>query len=294
MSEPSDANALRGTEFKRLLSTPKVWVWIGLPAAIVLIGGALTAGPAAGTGPGLVVGLIFALVVTLVGVGIAFWVADSRAAKAFYRSYADSRGLVWHEGGGQLDGTSPLLRKGDSRRVNQLFTGKLTDGIEGSLALFTYTVESHDSDGNDSSTDYPFTVVTVKMPQVTAHLADLRVQRKGGLKALEKFEDKFRFKHERVTLESEALRDRYEIFVSKGQDQVWVRRLFSPTFIVWLVESPPKKFAFEIEDGYFVAYIPKHRNSAVELDEMRDVSCQVAERIITEVGETTGPDRQDD
>ena len=51
------------------------------------------------------------------------------------------------------------------------------------------------------------------------------------------------------TLESEALDERYEIFSGKEQDQVWLRRLFSPTFVVWLGEEAPKKFAFELVAG---------------------------------------------
>ncbi len=281
MSEPTDANALRGTEFRKLITSVKTWIWIGLPALAGVI--AILAGFNGGPLDALVV----AAIVALIGIGITFWIADSRAAKAFFTSYAESRGLTWHQGGAPLDGTSPFLRRGDSKEVNQLFTGRLGEGIEGSLALYTYTIESTDSDGSRDDTDYPFTVITVKMPEVAAHMADLRVQRKSGFKALEGLEDKFRLKHERVTLESEALRDRYEIFVLKEQDPVWTRRLFSPSFIVWLTEQPPKKFAFELENGYFVAYIPKHRESAAGLDEMCETSCFVARRIMDEVADTT-------
>ncbi|MCO5315453.1 MAG: hypothetical protein M9938_04720 [Solirubrobacterales bacterium] len=280
MPDPSDANALRGAEFRKLTRTPKTWIWIGLAAALSLAVGIGISGVA-------VVGLFIAAVVTLIGIGIVFWIADHRAANAFFSSYAEQRGLTWQKGVKTLDGTSSFLRKGDSRQVNQLFTGPIADGIDGSLALYTYTVESTDSDGNRDETNYPFTVVTVKMPETVAHVKDLRVQRKSGFKALEGFEDAFRRSHERVTFESEALRDRYEIFVEKEQDQVWLRRLFSPSFIVWLTESPPKKFAFEIENGYFVAYVPKHRESTKALDEMCDVSCRVADRIRSEASETT-------
>lgn len=225
----------------------------------------------------------------LLGLIITFAVASGRSERAFYRAYAEAHGLTWHETYDPLDGTSPLLRKGDKQKVNELFTGPIAEGIEGSLALYTYTVETRDTDGTTDDTDYPFTVVTVKMPETIAHMKELRVQRKSGLKALEGFEDSFRRKHERVTLESEAMRDRYEIFVSNEQDPVWTRRLFSPSFIVWLTEQPPKKFAFELENGYFVAYVPKHRKSAALLDEMREVSCEVAGRILKEVAETTSP-----
>ncbi len=278
MSEIADANALRGDEFRKLIGKPKTWVFIGVPALIAAIVGAVVMP---------VMGLVFLAIVALIGVLICFWIADHRSAKAFFSAYADARGLTWHEGRQSLDGSSPFLRKGDKRKVNQLFTGALDEGIEGSLALYTYTVESTDSDGNDSDTDYPFTVVTVRMPSTVAHLPELRVQNKSGFKALEKFEDSFRRKHERVTLESEALRDRFEIFVRKEQDQIWVRRLFSPSFIVWLTESPPKKFAFELEEGYFVAYIPKHRESTEGLDEIVQVSCRVAHRLLEEVAQTS-------
>lgn len=278
MPEIADANALRGDEFRKLTRKPKTWVFIGIPALLAAaFGAALTP----------LLGIAFLAVVALVGLAVCFWIADHRSAKAFFGAYANARGLTWHEGGQALDGSSPFLRKGDRRKVNQLFTGTLADGIDGSVALYTYTIESTDSEGRDNDTDYPFTVVTVRLPETVDHLPELRVQNKSGFKALEKFEDSFRRKHERVTLESEALRDRFEIFVRKGQDQIWVRRLFSPSFIVWLTDSPPKKFAFEIEEGYFVAYIPKHRESAEGLDEMIRVSCQVADRLKTEVAQTS-------
>ncbi len=278
MPEIADANALRGDEFRKLTRKPKTWVFIGIPAVIAAVVGASIMP---------LLGLAFLVVAVLLGLVICFWVADHRAANAFFTAYAEARGLTWIKGGQALDGSSPFLRKGDKRRVDQLFTGTLDEGIEGSVALYTYTVESTDSDGRDSDTDYPFTVVTVRMPETVAHLPELRVQNKSGFKALEKFEDSFRRKHERVTLESEAMRDRYEIFVRKEQDPIWVRRLFSPSFIVWLTESPPKKFAFEIEDGYFVAYIPKHRESAQALDEMIQVSTKVSRRLLDEVAETS-------
>ncbi|MFA9399822.1 MAG: hypothetical protein ACERKT_01790, partial [Acidobacteriota bacterium] len=162
----------------------------------------------------------------------------------------------------------------------------LTEGIDGTLALFTYVVESTDSDGNRTETDYPFTMILTELPETADHLPELLVQRQSGLKALEKFEDKFRSKHERVTLESETMRDRYEIFVGKDQDAVWVRRLFSPTFIVWLTDAP-KNFAFELVDGNLCAFVPKHRDSAEGLDELVGAGCAVARRLREEALETT-------
>jgi len=282
MPAPANANTLRSGEFRKLLRTLKTWIWIGIPALAAVMAIVL------GFHGGPLDALVVAAVVVLIGIGITFWVADTRAANAFFAAYAEEHGLTWSQADDPaMEGTSPFLRRGDKRRVDQLFTGPMGEDIEGCLALYTYTIESTDSDGDRTETDYPFTVVTVKMPEVAVHMPELRVQVKSGFKALEGLEDKFRRKHERVTLESEALRDRYEIFVGKEQDPVWTRRLFSPTFIVWLTESPPKKFAFELENGHFVAYIPKHRESADGLDEMRDVSCEVVRRVLSEVADTS-------
>ena len=110
-------------------------------------------------------------------------------------------------------------------------------------------------------------------------MPELFCQRKFGLRALEKFEDVFRRSKERVKLESEALDEKYEIFAGKGQDAVWLRRLFSPTFIVWLTESAPKKFAFELVDGTLCCYVQRPQEKAEELDAMRAATATVATRL---------------
>lgn len=277
MTTIDDANALRGAEFKQLLSDRKTQVLIGVPALIGAIVG-FTSEPASG--------MIVPVVIVLIGLLVTFFVADRRAAKAFYSGYAKARGLTWSDSG-NLDRVTPFLKKGDKRKVNQMFTGELAEGIEGTLALYTYTEESTDSDGNRDDTDYPFTLTLIPLPETMAHLAELRVQRKSGLRSLEKFEDAFRLKHERVTLESEAMLKRYEVFTRKDQDPIWVRRLFSPSFIVWLTETPPKNFAFELFEGHLCAYVPKHRTSAADLDQMIAAGTHLARALREEVEETS-------
>ena len=83
------------------------------------------------------------------------------------------------------------------------------------------------------------------------------------------------------------MRDKYEIFMGKEEDAVWVRRVFSPSFIVWLTEAPPEKFAFELENGYLCAYVPKHRDSAEGLDEMTAIGVKVAERLREEATQSS-------
>ena len=68
-------------------------------------------------------------------------------------------------------------------------------------------------------------------------------------------------------------------FVGKGQDNVWLRRLFSPTFIVWMTDSAPKKFAFELVDGTLCCYVKGHKESAEGLDTMREATADVTRRL---------------
>ena len=270
MKEIEDANQLRGEEFGKMIRRPTLWVLIVAGAAVLAVIGAAIAG-AGLAAVGFFIGIA-------IGLGIVLAVADSRAEDAFFESYAKSRGLSW-QGSGDLERATPLLRKGDERKANEIFTGPLADDIDGTLALYTYTEVSTDSDGDRTETNYPFTLILVDVPETVAHLPELLVQRKSGFKALEGLEDKFRRKHERVTLESEAMRDRYEIFVGKEQDEVWVRRLFSPSFIVWLTDAPPKHFAFELVDGKLCAFVPKHRDSIDGLDEIVNVGCEISRRL---------------
>ena len=129
------------------------------------------------------------------------------------------------------------------------------------LALYTYEEETTDSDGNRQTNYYRYTVGLVEVPECVAHVPELYCQRKFGFRALEGLEDVFRRSKERVKLESEALDDRYEIFAGKGQDAIWLRRLFAPTFIVWLTDEAPKKFAFELVDGTLCCYVSGHKET---------------------------------
>jgi hypothetical protein len=168
-------------------------------------------------------------------------------------------------GRGRLPQATPLLGKGDDRYTERSLLGKLGE-FEGTLALYTYEEETTDSDGDKQTNYYRYTVGLVEVPDCVAHIPELYCQRKFGLHALEKFEDVFRRSKTRVKLESAALDDKYEIFSTKEQDAVWLRRLFAPTFIVWLNEAAPDKFAFELVGGNLCCYVNGHKENAAELD----------------------------
>jgi hypothetical protein len=272
-----DANDLRGYHFKRLMRKPLTLILIGAFALIAggVLGGVI--GPAVG-GAAFVVAL-------LLGVVVVFAIANSKAADTFFEIYARQHSLVLG-GRSPLPAATPLLRKGDDRYAERTLSGAIAEGIEGTLALYTYEEETTDSEGNRDTSYYHYTLGLVQVPECVGHVPELYCQRKFGLRALEKFEDVFRRSKERVKLESEVLDEKYEIFAGKGQDEVWLRQLFAPTFIVWLTDAAPKKFAFELVNGTLCCYVNGHKEDAAELGSICSATASVAKRLRDESGET--------
>jgi hypothetical protein len=277
---PDDADDLRGFHFKRLLRKPLTWILIGAFALVAAIAAAALVGPALG-GAAFVVAL-------LIGVLVVFFIADKQSADAFFTTYCAQRSLTL-SGKEHLPPLTPLLKKGDDRYAERTLKGRLGEGVHGTLALFTYEEETTDSEGNRQTNYYRYTLGLTQVPDSVAHCPELYCQRKFGLRALEKFEDVFRTKKERVKFESSELDEKYEIFAGKEQDAVWLRRLFAPTFIVWLNEAAPKKFAFELVDGNLCCYVSGHKDSAEELDAVAAATAAVGKRLKEEALETSPP-----
>jgi hypothetical protein len=267
---PDDADDLRGFHFRRLMRRTVVLVLIAIFT--------LAAGAAVAVFVGPAIGGAAALATFLLALLIVFAIADSRAEDAFFQVYAQQHGL---ELGGRapLPPTTPLLRKGDDRYAERTLSGPFADGVEGILALYTYEEETTDSKGNRQTNYYRYTVGLVPVPECVELAPELYCQRKFGLRALEGLEDVFRRSKERVEFESEALDEKYEIFAGKGQDANWLRQLFAPTFIVWLNDAAPKKFAFELVDGTLCCYVSGHKKKAEELEQVSAAAAVVAQRL---------------
>lgn len=268
---PDDANDLRGHHFKRLMRKPLTLILLGVLVLVVAIGAAIAVGPA--------IGGAAAVGTLLLGIAIVFGIADSKAASDFFEVYAQQRGMTLIHGRGRLPQATPLLRKGDDRYTERSLTGPLADGFEGTLALYTYEEETTDSDGDRQTNYYRYIVGLAEVAECAEFVPELYCQRKFGLRALEKFEDVFRGSKERVELESEVLDKKYEIFAGSKQDANWLRQLFSPTFIVWLTDTAPDKFAFELVDGTLCCYVSGHKENAADLDAIRIATGAVAKRL---------------
>ena len=270
MSAPDDADSLRGVHFRQLIGQPATWAVVGTLVIAAGVACAVFVGTAIGAGA--------ALAVLLLSILVVFVIADSRAEEAFFAHYASSN-LLQLGGRTPLPGATPLLRKGDDRYAERTLAGDLAPGVDGVLALYTYEEEHTDSDGNRDTDYYRYTVGMVEVPECAAFVPELYVQRKFGLKALEGLEDAFRGEKERVKLESGKLDKRFEIFVHSDQDQNWLRQLFAPSFIVWMLQNTPDKFAFELVDGTLCCYANGHKKKAADLDRMRVATAAVATRL---------------
>jgi len=267
---PDDADDLRGFYFRELLGKPLTWILIALEVLAVGIALAVVLSPA--------IGAAAAAGALLIGLLAVFAIADSRSEDAFFEVYGRQHDMTVY-GKSRLPEATPLLRKGDSRYAERSLEGSLGDGVDGLLALYTYEEKSTDSEGDTQTNYYRYTVGLAAVPECAGFAPELYCQRKSGLRALEKFEDVFRGSKERVKLESEALDERYEIFADKSQDANRLRQLFSPTFIVWLTEKAPEKFAFELVGGNLCCYVNGHQDGTAGLDRMRAATTAVATRL---------------
>ena len=216
MSEPPpadppgslDADDTRSTHLVRLLRSP---VTISLGSVLVIacfVGATLAAGPLAGLGAAAVGVLLVFL--------IAWVLASGAAREDFFSHYAAARGLNRASGRTTLPPTTPLLRKGDRRYAEEVMNGTLPGGAAGAVGLYTYEIETTDSEGNDDTDHYRFTVVLHDIPSAAHSVSDVYCQRREGFRFMDSAEDVFR-RMQRLELESEALDKRYEVFYGAGR-----------------------------------------------------------------------------
>lgn len=261
-----------GKALRQVMGSP-----IALIALVIVVAGAGVAGAIAVSG---------AVGAAAAGVAALFWfltvlgVAYNRAHQAFYAAYAEQRGLTWQHDSA-VPAATPLLRRGDTRRVDESFTGTLPGGLNGELALFRY--EERNS-GGQANEIHHFTVVISELPGLQSRLPGLFVQRRSGFRFLDGAEDVFR-STERITLESEVLDRKCEIFANRACDSNWLRQLFEPSFVDFLAEGAPEGFAFEVENGTLCINVNRYRGKASELDELCKAAATVANRITEEAAE---------
>jgi hypothetical protein len=275
--DPANANSLRFAEFRRLLGLPLTWLWIGGPVGALLLFGLMRNPSTAWVLP---------LLALAIGIGVVFWIADRNAANSFWEVYARTRGLALG-GRTRLDESTPLLQAGNVAYATRTLDGQIGPGLIGTVALYTYEEETIGLTGQPETSFHDFTLATAALPECAPYIGELYAMSRRGPHPLEQFGDGFRRGKREVRLESGALDRRFEILVAAGQDEIWTRRLFSPAFVVWLAEKPPRKLSFELVDGTLVVYVPGRQEDAKDLDALAAATAAIARRLLEESARTS-------
>lgn len=244
-----------------------------------LIVGAGVVGGLIGLAAGGVGGGLVGLGAGLVLGGVAMlWLSAKRSEAAFFERYTEEREMSNEDGRLRLPPATPLLREGDERHAARAMEGPLGNGFAGLLALFTYEEHSSDSSGTGYAVGHDFTVALTEVPESVPLVPELYCRRRSGPRILDWLE-RSENPMQPVELESAVLAERCEILVSEMQDPNFMRELFSPSFIVWLTEEAPADLSFELFGGRLCCYLPGHRRTAAELDELRAAAAAIAARI---------------
>jgi len=266
---PESVGSLRGELFGQLLRKP----WVVGPIAAA----AVAAGMAVGFSVALIPGLATAAAVALCGLALAFVVAWYQANRDFFAIYAREHGLEIVDE--DLPEVTPLLYAGTGRDTEVAMRGELGPCVVGTLAHYTYTehIPGGGKGSSGSAAVYKLTVVLIEVPAVDS-IPLVLCHGRHGSEGTDGLDDALRRpRRKRLKLESEEFNRRFEVFVDPDQDEVRLRRLFSPSFIVWLAESMPT--AFELVNGHLCCFAAGHLDSAAKLDEVVAGAVDLSRRL---------------
>jgi hypothetical protein len=210
---------------------------------------------------------------------IAYFVADSQAEDEFFNRFAESQHLM-HASKSSVPEFTPLLGGGDRRKCEHWMQG---DGR--ALGWFTFEVKHDNGDKADTWEPHEFTVATEDIGELDmGRFQGIYLRRRRGIFERLDSDSNWLGKHRlnKVELESTAFCERYELWVDPAQDEVVVRQLFAPTFVVWLSEHPLEP-GFELRAGTLVVFIPDHCGEAGKLQFLLMAQEGIAKRIRAEL-----------
>ena len=189
-------------------------------------------------------------------------------------AYAAARGLTV-EDGVHLPRTTPLLAEGEVHSVEALAGGWFSKYVEAKIAVI-------------SRGDTQFTVAVTHVPKakrfvpwMLCHRAEDEHLLGGAFASLVRGGG-------RVELGSAELDAHYRVYAASQRDDIWFHELFSPAFIVWLVEMAPKGFAFEYVEGTLCVSVLGRQTLTEDLDGLRDATVELVRRIRAEIAERLG------
>ncbi|HEX4720675.1 MAG TPA: hypothetical protein VH300_19295 [Thermoleophilaceae bacterium] len=268
---PSNTNSTRSVHFRTLIGSSAAIVAGAIFAAIAFTVGAASHSVAVmGGGPALVV----------VAVVLIAWVkADSDAEDEFFRRYADVHRLnLWPKY--SLDGFTPLLAGGDRRHCEHWMEA----GGHG-LGWYTFEVRQDHGDKPDTWESHDFTLATVDIGELgMGRFQGVYLRRRRGIFDRLDGDANWLRGHnlKKVELESTAFTERYELSAERDQDDIILRQLFAPSFVVWLSEHPLEP-GFELRAGMLVVFIPGRCGEAGRLQFLQMAADEISKRIQAEL-----------
>jgi hypothetical protein len=190
-------------------------------------------------------------------------------------AWATAHGLSV-EDGAHLPRTTPLLAEGEVHAVDALAGGWLSKYVEAKIALI-------DRDGGH------FTVAVTHVPKAKRFVPWMLCHRVEDEHLLGRAARGLIGGGSQVDLGSAELDQHYRVYASPQRDDVWFHELFSPAFIVWLIEGAPTGFAFEYVEGTLCVSLLGQRTVGEDLDGLRDATVELVRRIRAEISEKLGP-----
>lgn len=216
--------------------------------------------------------------------------ADLRRCEADLEAYASERGLIVKIDRPWPGAPAPGEQPGPIKHGIWSLVGVMPGGEVARLrhqAVFGKVM------GMDTNTHH--TVMVARQPETVAYVPMLSLRPDEFGAGLFYWTGDGRGRQEQ-TFESLELERRYLVEIAKGQEQQWLYRLFTPSFIDWLAHETPPDFGFRLSSGSFVCEAPQWRGQqrvgggvdAEHLDLIATSGGRVAGRLRDEVLEQVG------
>ncbi len=229
-------------------------------------------------------GVIGAAVGALIVLAITFGLADVAAKKDFWTGFSASLGMSFR-GEVELPTFTPILAAGDRRACEEWMEGALPDGRRCGLGNYNYETRHRDSDGGSDWTSHRFTLAHIEVAAAEApflravFLRPSRMLRFAGDQTLP------RTSTDKLTTESAAFDERYDLLVGREEPKARVLELFSPSFIERMARHPLEP-SFDYVAGSLVVFTDKRTSDAGGLLQLWDVTREIAARFDEEIAES--------
>ena len=270
---PANTNSTRSLHFRKLLGSSTAVVGGVIAAAIAFsIGAASHSVPVMLGGPALVV---------LVIVIVSWFVADNQAEDEFFARFAAAHKLNhWKQY--SINPFTPLLGGGDRRHCEHWM-----ESHGRGIGWFTFECRQDNGDKPDTWEPHNFTIATVDLGELgMARFQGIYLRRRRGIFDRLDSDANWLRRHDlkKVELESTAFCERFELWAEQDQDDIALRQLFAPTFVVWLSDHPLKP-GFEVRAGQLVVFLPDRCGEAGKLEFLLMATAEISKRIQAELSE---------